>query len=393
MVTAVNRVAVFAFIAFASSFVDCSIRAQSQSRVVVLVGKNASALAKRVLGQTADLDWSLKVDASVELSNPRNAIAVGQRLGADVVVWFDISSENRVLVNAVEIATSKDFKRPVALEGDQTELSASATVEAAALVVRSLLIALDRNREVEGGSQATSGSTPTTHSSSSPGVDRSQPSTAEPSLLDASSAVPQSNETTRPADSSAWESSTEGSANNAYEWQLAIGWTFVVDGVSPAGQYGPHLRLGLHPGHLQLALMGYLTLPVEIESDELTLELKRYGLLAAIGYEFFPESEFRLSTSVAAGILLFIRSTRVHIDALTPTPDATIKALAVRWDTRVQWFPQWVERIVGLEFFADLAVIPASVDFGIREDEVVGTRKESWVVQPSFGVSFVLRID
>ncbi len=358
-----------------------------------MVGKSASNIVERVRGQTADLSWSLKVHANVELSDVRDAKAMGETLGADVVIWFDISSENRVVVNAVEVATERDFRRPVELEGDETKLSAFATFEAAALVVRSLLIALDRNEEEAALSQIPSESASAPRSSSTQGVASSQPSSAEASPPEARPVVPQSNARKSAEVSFASESLDQVSAKEAFEWQLAAGWHFVVDGVSPAGQHGPHFRLGLNPGHLQFALSGYLTFPAEIESHELTIELQRYGLLASMGYEFFPGTEFRLSTSLAGGILLIARSTRVHVSGLIPTRDATVKSLVIEWDTRVQWFPVWVEQIAGLELAADLAIIPASVDFGIREGEELVSRKESWRVQPSFCLSFVLRIE
>jgi len=77
MVTAINRVAFFAFIAFASGLVDCSVEAQSRSQVALLVGKSASDMTERVRGQTADLAWSLKLDAHFEPSDARDAVVVG----------------------------------------------------------------------------------------------------------------------------------------------------------------------------------------------------------------------------------------------------------------------------------------------------------------------------
>lgn len=350
-------------------------------------------MIERVRGQTADLPWSLRVDANLTLSDASEAIAVGERFDADVVIWFDVSSENRVEVNAVEVATQSDFRRPIELDGKETRLSASAMVEATALAVRSLLIALDRKQERETASQAPLESTSASRSSTDRGNVSIQTSTAERSLVESADVVTQSSESTGTAASPVSETSVKTSASNAAQWQFAVGWHFVADGVSPAGQHGPHLRLGFNIDRLQLALLGYLTFPAAIESDELTIDLQRYSLLASLGYELLSQSEFRLSIAVAGGVLSISRSTSVHVSGLTPTPDATVNSLVVQWDTRVQWFPVWVERMAGLEFAADLAVIPASVDFGIQQGQTVVDRKASWVVQPSFCLSFVLRIN
>jgi hypothetical protein len=319
----------------------------------------------------------------------QEALAIGEKQKVTVVIWFDVSSKNRVTINAAKVATKKLFQRRVEVGSDNAELSASTIAEAVALVVRSVLGALDEEKAREPASQPKSdtalAATETTATTKSPG--NTEPNTALSRLEPQSNAQPSANATT------ALEPHDAGDTTAMTEWQLAVGWRASVDGLSPIGQEGPFLRVGFNIDRLQLALSGYVAIPAAVESHELTVDLFSFGALTSIGYEVVSGPDMRLSTSLAAGVAFFDRSTEVDAATLTPTPDALKASLILQWDVRLQWFPSWLDRTLGFEFAPGLAILPTAPVFGVQEGNRVVDKKTLWTVQPAFYIALVLRAD
>jgi hypothetical protein len=363
--------------------------ARAQSRSALFVGENASGLFDRIRGQTADLDWSLTIDRTAETLDLQEALAIGEKQNVTVVIWFDVSSKNRVTINAAEVATKKLFQRRVELNSDNAELSASTIAEAVALVVRSVLSALDEEKASEPSSQPKSDTAPAVVKTTSP---TKSPGSTEPN---AASSRPESHSNSQPSANAttALEPRDAGDMTTTTEWQLAVGWRVSVDGLSPIGQEGPFLRVGFNIDRLQLALSGYVAIPAALESHELTIDLFWFGALPSIGYEFVSGPDIRLSTNVAAGVAFFDRSTKIHVGTLSPTSDALKARVILQWEVRLQWFPSWLDRTLGFEFAPGLAILPTAPVFGVQEGNRVVDKKTLWTVQPAFYIALVLRTD
>ncbi|MBN1653767.1 MAG: hypothetical protein JXA30_08325 [Deltaproteobacteria bacterium] len=396
--------------AFVLELCVLSTAAQNSEPSALFVGKNASDLFDRIRGQTADLAWALSLDARIEAADTREALTIGEEKGVAVVVWFDISSVDRVVIKAAEIATGKRFERRVELAGKKTKLSASTTAEATAMAVRSLLNALagGADNRQSPGSSTNIASTPAPASGSRdqdaklPATSSSESNPATTAAqLEKPPASSRSESRTKPAatrpearasstSSTAVEPSDAEDVAAAIEWQIAAGWCLVLDGLSPIGQHGPHLRIGLDLDRWQFALAGYITLPSAIRDDQLTIELQRFAFSASVGYGVIRGPEARLSSGIGAGILLVTRSTEVHTTGLTPTSGSLLDLLVLFWDTRFQWFPPWLDRIVGLEISLGLEILPEAATFGVETGDSVVDQKKLWIVQPRFSIALVL---
>jgi hypothetical protein len=141
---------------------------------------------------------------------------------------------------------------------------------------------------------------------------------------------------------------------------------------------------------VQLGLSGFFTLPSDLNERELTVRLRRYGAIASGGYEWLADPGVRLVTSLAVGMLLFSRSPQLHVSTLTPTPRASPKSLILQGDARLQWFPAFANRVLGLEFTLALAVIPAAPIFGVQDGDRVVNQTKLWVVEPVSSIALVL---
>jgi hypothetical protein len=389
---------------------------RAQDRSVLLVGKNVPEIFERIRGQTADLNWSLKVNKNIEVGNATQAREAGERSGVSVVIWFEVFVKNAIAVNVFDLASSRLFQRRVEPTNQRTALSASATVEAAALVVRSVLIALTEGESghvsasVKGGtgnrpeipsrskapSQSSVAVAPSTRVAQQTPVSQAQASNRSVEEVNAdqepSRTEPQP-EVQQPVEAV----STEGNlpavsvAGAETAWQLAAGWQVAIDGASPLGQQGPSVRIGLDINHWLLALSGQITLPAELQERELSIELYRYGFIASGGYEVLANPALRLYTVFALGFLVVSRSTDVHVKTLEPTDDSSVTSLILQGDARFQWFPSWFDRVIGLEFALGLALLPATPIFSVEEaNSKEFTLKKSWIVQPTVCISLVL---
>lgn len=394
--------------------------AGAQARSALLLGKNVSGLFERVRGQTADLAWSLNVDSSVQTPDLAQARTAGESARVAVVIWFDVLSKNALTVNAVEVATGKLFQRRVEPAQKGAALSASATAEAAALVVRSLLVALeeDADARVEQPVAKKVGSVSATAVPKTSNVVQKSPVQANTSTTSAAkkpvAPLPQVKENDSPEEAKNQpvttpdESLVEKAPPEEFldkgrpdlhgeygtiatsAWQFVLGWQIAIDGASPVGQQGPSLRIGFGIGRTQLALSGFFTLPADIQKEELTVRLRRYGAMASGGYEWVADPGLRFVTSLAVGMLLFTRSPKDYASDLNPT-DASPKALILQGDARLQWFPAFAHRVLGLEFTLALAVIPAAPVLSVRElNNKVTNQTKLWVVEPIGGIALVL---
>ncbi len=355
--------------------------AGDSSRSAVLLGRVDAELLARIGGQTADLDWALIVEETDRVPDMSRAQAAGEKHGVPVVMWFEVSDRGGWVVNVAEIASRRLFSRHIEPPSEEETLASSTLAEAAALVVRSTLMAVAAGDEI--GEVVADDSGPTSTGATPPVGASGQPS----------------------------EPPGAGTGPTASSWQFSVGWQLALvpvrdelpseqDGQNPSFQHGPSCRGALELGRWELALaLSGAPWPSELKDDELTVRIHRLQALATIGYALLQGDELRLTAAAGAGAVGFYRSTRVHPEAeelWADEPPAVSAALLLRLGPRLQWFPSWTSHLLGLELALGADIVPAAPTFGVRQGEIeeperVDDRYTLWPVHVVGSIALVFR--
>lgn len=303
--------------------------------VVLVTGDGDAELARRVEGQTSDLELALVVERRAPGSRAGpglgEAAAIAGRTGARVVIWFERDASSW-LVHIAEPAEDREFVRRVAARGD---LASSANAEGVALVVRGALQALAAGGTigVEGGP-----------------VERS---------------------------------SRRGFA--------AIGWRGVAAG-EPAIHHGVAASAGVTAGrwHGDIATGFYPA--VALGDPSATIEVQRLSFAAGIGVDLgsAPQADgagWRAGFAIDAGATRFERVTISASGTLMPTPPETTWSptasgrarLARRLGGRA-----WLELAVGAEL---LLRVP---EFGIASGGSFAVQARLRPVEPFGALGLVI---
>jgi hypothetical protein len=328
-------------------------------RVVVRAPDATSrALLQRIRGQTSDLDQEI-VEASQPAMEPRigdelaTARQFASRYDARVVVWFEttgdtltlffsIPKEGRTLVRSLERAAGRD----------------SATLEAAALIVRSVLRALATGATI--------------------GVTLAKPLDI-PAAPDSAPVVPRP-VLTPPTPPEA-EAPAQPLPRDRLGWLVSAGWHSAMCG-SNVWLQGVEARGGVSHGPLALGVQLSLDAPTELTDRYATVRLSR-GTATAFGAVAIPAGQaVRLGVAVGAGAAGFPRQSVDVAPGVSRAPDAwNVSAiLAGEVGASVRWSWQGAFWGFALRAGADAVLAPPTIGYDVGGAFVAV--HTLWTVQP-----------
>lgn len=334
------------------------VRAAEAARATVLIFVETTddrALVERVRGQVSDLDLELWV---VEQS-PGSPREVPAHSRAVALVWFTRSNRDvdRVVVHAA--AADGDPEPTLAREigaGRPTpdgELS-SATLEAAALVVREALRTLIVN----------------------------EPAAPEPPAPEAPAPKPPP----RPPTKAALERppSSVPAAEGAH-FRAEATWELVLDGVGPFRRQGPGLRLGAACRGVELSALVASSLPVTEEDQHGAIRLRRHVVGLGARQTWRLSAPVSLQLGAVGGVALYQRKALRLDPAVSASGDQLSPSALFGPEVRLGWAPGSGPLELGL--MAAVHAVPEAPRIGYRIDGRFEPSFVIWRVQPSVGVS------
>lgn len=319
-------------------------RADGPLRAVIRIdGAANQELWSRIAGQTVDLDAELiAVHGAVEAGLDAEldaACALADEHDARVVVWFRQLPGQSLIVYVAEPRADTVFVRSMGNDGERGPAVRSATLEAAALVVRSALRALAAGGTI--------------------GITTAQVrAEEEPPLL---------------------------------RWHMGVGAQVVGDGASQGGHYGLAARVGASRGQLRVhaELSSY---PAITSSDALTsISVARHGAGLAAGYVTSADARRGpvLAIELGAGALLYQRSTVAFSPDVVPREPASSYAVVISPGARM--LLPLGRRGHMLEAVLAADVVLGAPHFGYQENDRFVLRNALWPLQPRLGIGLVLQ--
>lgn len=301
-------------------------------RTLVLVGgAEQRELAARIKGQTADVDAAV---ATVEVELPAElddqiAMARAARSRADVVVWFGedrngdrlayIARGDRLVVRRIHAATGA--------------LSRSASIEAAALAVRTALVGFATGAE----------------------VDPEEGTELVPSV--------------RP-----WAS---------------LGWTGTVDGTGSLG-HGVALRAGAARGRWRVGALVEYHPSVELSTASASIRVGRQQAALLLGADLVgtrSTSRWGLGLELGLGAVRFPRTTVSAASGLLPTPESSAWSPLISPGVRVARrlsSKSWLSLDLGAD------VLSRPPEFGVQQTSGFEPLASTWGLEPRVAFSFLL---
>lgn len=298
------------------------------------------ALLERVRGQLSDLELELRVvETKPEVFEPALALA-----------WFTRpdAARDRVEVHVAAGQPVRTFVREIGDGGVIGEGAlSSATLEAAALVVRESVRDLSRSDPPLPEPRADSKSTP--------------PVIRAPPVL---------------------ASRSESEARFSLRGEL--GWSVVLDGVGWFRRQGPAFGLGGSYRDFRLALVASLSLPVSEQDYYGAIRLRRQEFGVRGGYEWRPSSATALSVELRAGVVLYARSAEQLRPVVSPSGDRVNVSALIGPELRFGFAPN----AGPFELFVcgGLWFVPGAPRIGYQVDARFEPSFSLWRWQPTLGI-------
>jgi hypothetical protein len=327
-------------------------RAQEPARPRALVHSPSDPeLLRRVLGQTSDLEWEIIVTAAAVPSD-RSLPALtrlGARHRASVVIWFE-PLERGVAVYVADVDRGDLFARRAVLPRRNDRLVASASHEAAALIVRSTLESFASGARI--------------------GLEARQPAPTP-------DVVPPREERIAKPRTRVVRARTPGT-----RLLLQLGWQLGVDSAEDPPWHGPIVRVGAELGRVQLTLSAHGASPRYLEDRLTRVRLERYALAARGVYFLSQGSHWRLGAALGLGAAAYVRSTTALLAAASPTEDRRSFGPMLAGDLLLSWrpsrqFPIGVVAEVGADVVPRAPILQYASQSGTIE------RRRIWPVQPN----------
>ena len=362
---------------------------EARLRVVIGIASDTDALlAARVHGQVADLEVDV-VDVPVAASGASSiadrialARSLAQGVGAAVAVWFEAGAADphadavlacvadlrtvRVLIRAVgsEVPPAdSELPAPLALAAGGGTGPTSATLEQAALVVRTALRALAAGGVI--------------------GVEPSPDAPPAP-LVAASNASPAA---VPPVPVAPVEPLAEVARGVELGWTVELGWSAAFDG-GPTVAQGLAGRVGFVVDWFEVSVEGVGGFPASAKDAWATIDLSRHLLAVSLAARLELAEGLDLSLGLAAGAGAYRRSAGRAASGVTLDGPRTLWSFLLAPGAGLSWIP---DPSVGFGFLFSVSGewLPAAPVVGY----VVGGRFEAvhelWSFQPRIGVSLV----
>jgi hypothetical protein len=332
--------------------------AQADDTLAVVIrvdGAEDEAIARRVRGQTSDLDVDLTVvEGRLEptlAAQVEAAGALAEEQGARVIVWFDEGGGGTLLVHVAAPASGRVLVRRIPSGGR------SASRETAAVVVRSALRALAAGGEI--------------------GVAAAQ------AVAEAEAASP-----TPPPPPRDVDRVPAVRSRARVGFSASLGWQIAIDGESPAGQQGLAARIGGSWRAISLELFVAASLPSRLSDPQLEIDLARHAAGAALSLAIVGRPRLRVSIGVLAGVIAWSRTTVSTDPELVATDPRVTPTFFVGPEARAQ-IAFGRSSPIALELVAGADVVPTAPELVTEgNDAVVG---KLWYLQPRLGLSLVVR--
>jgi hypothetical protein len=325
-------------------------------------GAGQERLSQRVRGQLSDLPVRLVVVNEPGTEAPLGAQleaadALARRQGARAVVWFapldPQAPRAGLLVVVAEAARGRVLIRRIeagAAAGDGD----SATLEAAALVVRTALRGLSEGAEI--------------------GLTRAEVAPAPPP-------PPPAAKTAAPA----------APPQPASRGRLlaAVGWHLTYDG--QAAQQGLSGHVGYTFGRWTVGLAAAPSLGAELRDARSTVHLARHAfgafgeVAAALG------EQVSLGAGVSAGAVLFPRSTGATAAGIAPDEASANPTVFAGFSARARWFPAAFRGFVGLWLEGGAELVPWAPTLGYQLGPRFVPAFQLWHVQPGGAAGLAVR--
>ncbi len=321
----------------------------------LILRSEESDLFSRLSGQTADLDWEIRVvsaDSSAPASPYERAMAAADGTGARVVIWFEPASARSVLVYIADLRSRGLFARQVEA-ADATAEARSAMLESIAMIVRSSLVALGEGEEI--------GFTPL-------------PPAAVPELDPDPDPEPE----------------PEPEPDASPDWRVDLAYTLTFDGESEPAQHGPSLRGGLGFGRYWLEASVTLGVPISLSDQLSEVSLAEHQLALGLAFEAARWGPLRLLGGVDVGVALFHRSTMASSPSVTPTAGATTVSALFAPFLRVQLLYPTRGPALGIELGTSLDLVPGAPELRYQVGTTALLRNDLRTYQPSIWLGFVV---
>lgn len=325
------------------------------------------ALASRVQGQISDLPVELRVRPAAApgpgaVDPWRAAVELAGSESARVVLWFD-QEPDAIGVHLAEPATRRLFFRRVQADTRHGGMGRSALAEAAALVVRSALKALEAGRQL--GEEVPEVEPP----DEEPPDEEPPPPPSAPSPEELPLAAPPSSTPVREAG-----------------WVLAVGWQATVDGSSPWGQQGPQVSVGWETGRLRARVLVQASLPASLLDEHTRVSLSRHTVGGGVGGSMRLTERLRLGVDLGVGVAGFLRSTVALGPEVMASPARLTLAPYISPELSARWRsgPVTLEASVAVDVLAGVPVL------GYLRGEEFIPRAPLWVAQPRFGLAILM---
>lgn len=330
-------------------------------------------LERRVQGQAADLDWTVEMGPKTPLSGGAASLRAAERLGDDrnarVVVWLDPAGDGWI-VNVVDVERGRLLVREVKPEGSVDDLGRSATLEAAALVVRSALRSLAEGGEI--------------------GVVPSGAETASnPTGNESAAAAPLARPVTKgPSGDTVGGIDPPGSKGERESFvAVEAGWRAVWATAGGVPYQGATLQLGWIGLRWFAALGGTWGLPATLQAREARLDIRRHQVAVRTGPRFALSNDWLVSTGLGAGLVAFDRRTVHTAMPFQKTAGATSLSAAIGLAIALHWTPS---RHLGLVGSLGADVVPRAPRFAVEDTAGPTEIGRGWPVQ--FGISLAAEI-
>jgi hypothetical protein len=379
--------------------------------VRLLVLGSVPEFIARVRGQVSDLDVLIEIDAwrtRTPRADPGEAlIELAARHDADVIAWLREVSDNASASSAGAEAVSgrsahavhvwvaarrqvysrrigplhrsgpsssepAGVNHPGALDTREPRVTSSeqsATLEAAALIVRSAVRSVLLEQSGRGGSVG----------DASMAIEASTAS-SESALPPAAITVPGSVEDREGSGSA----SPEGAAA-ALRWapHARLDWTYA--GLSRSGSWSLGMGLALRYQRLSLGVGGSYGFPEIVQHANVQLELRRQTLFAEVGWEALSLPRFTLLPMLQAGVARFARSSSTSApDRLAKPAESSISALA-SLELVAEYELTGALRLSGVAGVDFLSHVPRYLLDGAGAQQIAPL--EAWRFQPNAGIA------
>lgn len=302
--------------------------------IVRIGGPTGDEIWSRIRGQTIDLDVALVRVADAAEPALSGQLDAATRLArahrARVVVWLrPLPDQPGLAVHVVEPAADRLFVRRVP-QREPGLAARSATIEAAALVVRSALRALAAGTPIGVSARTLVAAEERAH--------------APPS-----------------------------------RWHLAARWQAALDGARRAGHHGLAARVGFGRGSWQ-AHATLATHPrVTIADERAALRVARHD--ATVGMSWgWRAGGLRIAAALDAGVAVYTRATDPLDDGVAAAAPSLVPALCIRPGARVHLPVLAAGLFVELEAAAD--VLLGAPEFVYQRDGLLEPHTRLWPVQP-----------